>query len=64
MKIRYDKETDIIYIKLSSLQIAESDENKQGIILDYAENEEVVGIEILNASRSMGPEKGILYEVA
>jgi uncharacterized protein YuzE len=64
MKIRYDKETDIIYIKLSSLQIAESDENKQGIILDYAENGEVVGIEILNATKYLGQENGILYEMA
>jgi uncharacterized protein YuzE len=64
MKIRYDKETDIIYISISTLQISESDEKESGIILDYAENGEVVGIEILNASRSMGPEKGILYEVA
>ena len=64
MKIRYDKETDIIYIKLSSLQIAESDENNQGIILDYAENGEVVGIEILNATKYLGQENGILYEMA
>jgi uncharacterized protein YuzE len=64
MKIRYDKETDIIYIKLSSLQIAESDENKQGIILDYAENGEVVGIEILHATKYLGQENGILYEMA
>lgn len=64
MKIRYDKETDIVYISISTLQISESDEKEPGIILDYAENGEVVGIEILNASRSMGPEKGILYEVA
>jgi uncharacterized protein YuzE len=64
VKIRYDKETDIIYISISTMQISESDEKESGIILDYAENGEVVGIEILNASRSMGPEKGILYEVA
>jgi len=64
MRIRYDKETDIVYISLSSLQILESDEIEPGIILDYAENGEVVGIEILKASKSMGQEKGILYELA
>lgn len=64
MKIRYDKETDIIYIKFSSLQISESDQKNPGIILDYAENGEIVGIEILNASKHLGQEKGILYEVA
>jgi len=64
MRIRYDKETDIVYISLSSLQILESDEIEPGIILDYAENGEVVGIEILKASKSMEQEKGILYELA
>jgi len=64
MRIRYDKETDIVYISLSTDEISESDEIKPGIILDYAENGEVVGIEILKASRTMGTEKGILYEVA
>jgi uncharacterized protein YuzE len=64
MKIRYDKETDIVYISLSSVEISESDEIEPGIILDYGVNGEVVGIEILKASRSLGKEKGILYELA
>jgi uncharacterized protein YuzE len=64
MRIKYDKESDILYITLSSQPIVESDQEKPGIILDYSENGEVVGIEILNASRKMEQGKGILYEVA
>ena len=64
MKIKYDKETDIVYISLSSLKIAESDQEKPGIILDYSDNGQIVGIEILNASSKMEHENGILYEVA
>jgi uncharacterized protein YuzE len=64
MKIKYDKETDIVYISLSSQKIAESDQEKQDIILDYAADGQIVGIEILNASSKMEQEKGILYEVA
>ena len=64
MKIRYDKETDIVYISFSSLHVAESDQEKPGIIIDYAADGQIVGIEILNASEKMGSEKGILYEVA
>jgi uncharacterized protein YuzE len=64
MKIRYDKEADVVYISFSSLIIAESDQEKPGIILDYAENGQIVGIEILNASSKMEKENGILYEVA
>lgn len=64
MKIKYDKETDIVYISLSSQKITESDQEKPDIILDYAEDGQIVGIEILNASGKMEQEKGILYEVA
>lgn len=64
MRIKYDKETDIVYISLSSRQIIESDQEKPDIILDYAEDGQIVGIEILNASSKMEQEKGILYEVA
>ena len=64
MKIRYDKETDIVYIRFSALPVAESDQEKPGIILDYAENGQIVGIEILNASSNMEQVNGILYEVA
>ena len=63
MKIKYDKEADIVYITFSSLAVSESDEEKPGIILDYAENGQIVGIEVLNASEKMEHEHGILYEV-
>ena len=63
MKIRYDKETDIVYISFSSLKIYESDQEKPGIILDYSADGQIVGIEVLNASSKMEMENGILYEV-
>ncbi|MEA5111778.1 hypothetical protein SDC9_40163 [bioreactor metagenome] len=64
MKIRYDKEADVVYIRLSDQEVAESDQEKDGVILDYSESGQIVGIEILNASASMANENGILYEVA
>ena len=64
MKIRYDKETDIVYIVFSSKEVAESDQEKPGIIIDYSADGQIVGIEVLNASEKMDAEKGILYEVA
>lgn len=51
MKIKFDAITDILYIKLSDLPIDESSEDKKGVIIDYAEDGSVVGIEILNASK-------------
>lgn len=64
MNIKYDKETDILYIKLSDLRIEESDEEKKGVILDYSEDGALVGIEVLNASKSnLSPAK-VEYEFA
>ncbi|KAF0200308.1 MAG: hypothetical protein FD170_3566 [Bacteroidetes bacterium] len=64
MKIKYDKEADVVYIRFSELNVAESDQEKPGIILDYSSDGQIVGIEILNASATMANENGILYEVA
>ncbi|MGA0560517.1 DUF2283 domain-containing protein [Larkinella sp. VNQ87] len=50
MKVKYDKEPDILYIRLSDESVAESDEEKPGFILDYSETGTLVGIEVLNAS--------------
>jgi len=64
MKIKYDKEADVLYIKLSSLEVSESDQEKPGIIIDYAANGEIVGIEILMASKKVDQVNGVLYELA
>jgi uncharacterized protein YuzE len=64
MKVKYDKEVDILYIKLNDKPIDESDENKPGIILDYAKDGYVVGIEILNASSKMSQPNVLEHEVS
>jgi uncharacterized protein YuzE len=63
MKVKYDKENDIIYIQLSNKPVIESDSEKPGIILDYDSDENVVGIEILNASTKMELPMKMEYEV-
>ena len=64
MKVKYDKEVDILYIKLSDLPIKESDEDKPGVILDYAADGSIVGLEILNASVKMPQPNVLEHEVA
>ena len=64
MKVKYDKEADILYIKLSDLPIKESDEDKPGVILDYAADGSIVGLEILNASIKMPQPNVLEHEVA
>jgi uncharacterized protein YuzE len=63
MKIKYDKEVDILYIHFSDGKIAESDEEKPGIILDYDELGNIVGIEVINASTKMPQPMKLEYEV-
>ena len=64
MKIKYDKETDVIYIRFSDSIIAETDEEKPGIILDYDTKGNIAGIEVLNASTKMGQVNSVEYEFA
>ncbi|MDP1623335.1 MAG: DUF2283 domain-containing protein [Bacteroidales bacterium] len=64
MKIKYDKEVDILYIRLSDEQIGESNEDKPGIILDYNNAGNIIGIEVLNASKKMPQPMKFEYEVA
>ena len=64
MKVKYDKETDILYITLSEQTIEESDEEKKGYIFDYSKNGDLVGIEVLNASKSTINPAKVEYEVA
>jgi uncharacterized protein YuzE len=51
MKVTYDASVDVLRILFSDAPIAESDEDKLGVILDYAEDGSVVGMEILDASK-------------
>jgi uncharacterized protein YuzE len=36
MKVKYDQQVDVLRIRFSSAEVAESDEEKPGIILDYS----------------------------
>ena len=50
MKMTYDAEVDILYIRLEGAQIRESDEVEEGVVLDYDAAGQVVGMEIQDAS--------------
>lgn len=64
MKIKYDKELDILYIRFSDEKIAESDAAKPGVVLDYDAQGRIVAIEIMNASRKMPQPTKFEYEIA
>jgi uncharacterized protein YuzE len=64
MKVKYDQEVDVLRIELSNRPVEESDEEKPGVILDYDQEGNVVGIEILNASKRMENPRSLEYAVA
>ena len=53
MKLEYDPELDAAYLTLTDSPVADSEEVKPGIVLDYDANHRVVGIEILNLRRQL-----------
>ncbi|MDQ1243724.1 MAG: hypothetical protein QG565_64 [Campylobacterota bacterium] len=52
MKIKYDRETDAIYVILSTDKIVESEEKQKDVIVDYNDKDEVVAVEILNVKQN------------
>ncbi len=56
MKLKVDKENDALYLRLDDSVIVESEEVQPGIILDFDENNRVVGIEILDLSTRVKPD--------
>ncbi len=63
MKVTYDTKTDILRIILSETSIDESDEDNPRLILVYDKDGEIVGIEILDASKRMEKPKSLDYSV-
>jgi uncharacterized protein YuzE len=53
VRLNYYPETDSLYIDLSARPSAESREISDGVVLDYDEQGNVVGIDIDNASRKL-----------
>ena len=64
MKVTYDPEVDALSIILSDVSVEESDEARPGVILDYDAAGNVVGLEILNASKRVDNPRAIDYALA
>ena len=51
MKLHIDQEADALYLRLDDSKIIESEEVSPGVVLDFNEDKQVVGIELLHLSR-------------
>ena len=64
MKAVYDSKTDTLALEFRVGPVAESDEDKPGIILDYDAEGNIVSIEILDASKRVEDAHSMQFEVA
>ena len=64
MKATYDLRTDTLSIILKpDAAVAESDEGKPGVILDYDQDGNLISLEILDASKRVGETRRFEFEM-
>lgn len=65
MRVSYDPRTDTLSVILKeNVSVAESDENKPGVVLDYDGQGDLVSLEILDASQRVTEARKIEFEIA
>jgi len=64
MKATYDAKTDTLTFELKPGPVAESDEDKPGVILDYDAEGNLIGIEVLDASKRVAEARTMQFQVA
>jgi YD repeat-containing protein len=64
MKVIYDPRTDTLSVILrEGASVAESDEDKPGVILDYDDQGNLVSLEILDASRRVTEAQRVEFQM-
>ena len=56
MRLKIDKASDALYLRLDEDAIVESQEVEPGVVLDFNAQGRVVGVEILSLSTRAGPD--------
>ena len=65
MKATYDARTDTLSIIFKAdVDIAESDEDKPGVILDYDKDGNLISLEILDASKRVTDTRKVDFQLA
>jgi len=57
VKVQVSQADDALYFELDDVEVMESEEVQPGVIMDYDATGRLVGIEIVNLSARIAPEK-------
>jgi uncharacterized protein YuzE len=60
IKFEYDPDVDAAYLTLSRARVAESEEVRPGIVVDFDAAQEIVGIEILRFTKRFRTSAGAI----
>ena len=63
MRIIYDSDSDTLSLLLNEDKVSESDELKDGLIVDYDKDGKVVAFELLKASKYIRDPQSIVYQL-
>ena len=63
MRVVHDQQVDVLRILLSAAAVEKSDEDKPGIIIDYDGRGNIVGLEVLEASKRIENPRALDYAV-
>ena len=63
MKVIYDRETDTLSLILAQAPVAESDELREGLIIDYDRAGHIVSVEVLDASEHVADPASSAFEL-
>lgn len=66
IQVRFDRDTDALYVRFSDDPVAETAEVRPGVMFDYGADGRIVAMEILDASRTVAASdlKKLALEVA
>jgi uncharacterized protein YuzE len=62
MKVIYEQETDILDLIFREELVTESDEVREGIIVDFGKDGKLVSMEILDASEHVEEPRTMVYQ--
>jgi uncharacterized protein YuzE len=64
VKVRYDRQADILTVIFKEgVSVAESDEGRPGVILDYDDAGNLLAVEVLDASSRVTEPKSVDFQL-